>query len=282
MSPAAAQDAGETCVLVPRDSQVVLPFLPLLILLSLFHSLSHQLRHGDALALYGGKIPTSQGDRRLPIRPRSIVLLAGIPTLSLRAVLQHQERRRGRGRGRARVRGHVGLQEQGARDLHLQRRVSQVGRGTPIGQPVGNCPQGGQQRPDRGLRYRGLVRGVQGSHGHAVQGIHMVPRIWMTGHKDPNVGLGMVNVSISGFDKEKTGTYPKCKTTEVRAYYYNVVSTIPTYLSISFHFANNISFSPSLLLSLKHTRITTAHRLLLRQNRQPVGLPTAEWRLRWA
>ena len=136
MSPAAAQDAGETCVLVPRDSQVVLPFLPLLILLSLFHSLSHQLRHGDALALYGGKIPTSQGDRRLPIQPRSIQLLAGIPTLSLRAVLQHQER--------GRIRGHVGLQEQGARDLHLQRRVSQVGRGTPIGQPVWNRPQGGQ------------------------------------------------------------------------------------------------------------------------------------------
>ena len=46
------------------------------------------------------------------------------------------------------------------------------------------------------------------------EGIQMMTRLWRLGHTDPNMGLRMRNVEISGFDKEKTW-YPNCKTTEV-------------------------------------------------------------------
>ena len=42
-------------------------------------------------------------------------------------------------------------------------------------------------------------------------------RLWRLGHTDPNLGLRLKNVEISGFDKEKTW-YPNCKTTEPIAF----------------------------------------------------------------
>jgi hypothetical protein len=45
------------------------------------------------------------------------------------------------------------------------------------------------------------------------EGIIMMPQIWRTQPADPNLGLRLRNVSISGFDKEKEW-YPSCKSTE--------------------------------------------------------------------
>jgi len=44
------------------------------------------------------------------------------------------------------------------------------------------------------------------------EGINMMSAVWRLGHNDPNLGLRLRNVNITGFDKEQEW-YPKCKST---------------------------------------------------------------------